>query len=378
MKNLNFKPVASIRCAHPLKAFRVGYNPSGKPKYKVTGFDVAALLKKSEDDYVCVSDTRAKYLPKNKLITEYIEIPCNRCVYCRLRYSKNWADRCMLEMQYHKQSWFLTLTYDQAHLPTHEVANNDTGEITTVHSLRLKDFQDFMKRLRKNRPDLRLRYFCAGEYGSTTYRPHMHVIMFGLELQMRKHDALISKESYIFDDVELYRSDVNGNNYYKSDKLNGCWGHGFVVIGRADYSSIAYTARYITKKAYGLQSDAYGDLGLAREFCVMSRRPGIGLQYLEDHPDCVNQSFIHISTKDGGKKFRPPRYFRKKFDEIWENNDPNGYNEKKESDYIETLERQKEIRDLLTQNTDLSYLELLHVQEENKLAGFKGIERSKI
>lgn len=352
----------SLRCAHPLKAFRIGYHPTGKPKYKVVPFETYALLQIDDDKYVCVDQSRARNHNPKSLIMDYVEIPCGHCIYCHLRYSKNWADRCLLEAKYHKDNWFLTLTYDNDHIPTHQIVSQDTGEILDVHSLQIRDVQLFIKRLRKEYNECKIRYFLAGEYGSQTYRPHYHMIAFGLSLN----------------DLQLYKRLPSGSAYYNSERLNAVWQNGHVVIAKADWNSIAYTARYVTKKAYGEKKDLYDDIGLAREFCTMSRRPGIGFQYYQDHPECVTQEFINVATLDGGRKFRPPRYFRKKYDEIWESQFPELYESKKESDYLETLEKQKQIRDLLSAQTDLSYLELLSVQEENELASKKGLERNKI
>jgi len=71
----------------------------------------------------------------------------------------------MHEAKYHEQKAFLTLTYDDLHLP-------DNGSLDKTH------YQKFMKRLRKElnpsgtKPEdyKKLRYFMCGEYGDTTHQ----------------------------------------------------------------------------------------------------------------------------------------------------------------------------------------------------------------
>ena len=51
-------------------------------------------------------------LKKNK---DAVLIPCGRCFGCRLDYSRQWADRMMLELETEKKAVFLTLTYVHCH-----------------------------------------------------------------------------------------------------------------------------------------------------------------------------------------------------------------------------------------------------------------------
>ncbi|MDX8558692.1 hypothetical protein OZ663_18615, partial [Elizabethkingia sp. HX CGY] len=47
-------------------------------------------------------------------------------------------------------------------------------------SLDYRDFQLFMKRARKLQ-EKKISYFLVGEYGSQTFRPHYHAIVFDVE-----------------------------------------------------------------------------------------------------------------------------------------------------------------------------------------------------
>ena len=66
-----------------------------------------------------------------------IQIPCGQCIGCRLEKSRVWAMRCMHEASLYPKNCFVTLTYDDDHLP-------ENG------SLRPADMTKFLKRLRKN------------------------------------------------------------------------------------------------------------------------------------------------------------------------------------------------------------------------------------
>ena len=45
------------------------------------------------------------YRGKDYPIDMLIKIPCGKCVGCRLEYSRQWANRCMLELQYHDSAY---------------------------------------------------------------------------------------------------------------------------------------------------------------------------------------------------------------------------------------------------------------------------------
>ena len=62
-----------------------------------------------------------------------IDVPCGRCIGCRLEYSRQWAMRCVHEASLHEDNCFITLTYADDYLPP-------------LASLRKTDFQKFMKR----------------------------------------------------------------------------------------------------------------------------------------------------------------------------------------------------------------------------------------
>ena len=278
-------------CVSPLKGYLIGKTDRGKPKYLITSYKCHHVEHTKQDKFVPCYTERVS---PNAISTirEYREMPCGKCVECRLAYSRQWADRCMLELEDHDESYFLTLTYDDAHLPVVESIDDDG--VYHLHSTLVKrDVQLFLKRLRKD--GQKIRYFMCGEYGSESRRAHYHMIIYGLHL----------------DDLILYSRNTQGDPLYNSEYLNRMWHYqGYVVVGKVTWQSCAYVARYIMKKQYGYAAGMYKDLGITPEYTAMSRRPGIGRNYYDKHKSDIYESeYIHISTESGGRRIRPPRYF---------------------------------------------------------------------
>lgn len=275
-----------MACYHPMFGIRTGEKTvNGKDAIKIVG----------------------AFKPVGVPDWKIVQIPCGRCIGCRLEYSRQWANRCMLELQYHDSAYFVTVTYDDEHVPQTYSPDPETGEaLLPLMTLSKRDMQLFMKRVRKRFDGDRIRFYLAGEYGSTTFRPHYHCILFGLHLY----------------DLVPYAKNFRGDVLYNSESLSACWCDksarpmGYVVVAPVTYETCAYVARYTSKKAGINDMEAYDLLGLTRPFTLMSRKPGIGRQYFDDHPDCMDYDFINVSTGEGGKKFHPPRYYEKLYDEL--------------------------------------------------------------
>lgn len=221
--------------------------------------------------------------------TQPFGIPCGRCTGCRLDKARQWSVRCMHEARYHEHNSFITLTYADEHLPA------DGG-------LSLSDWQGFMKRLRRRteyHTGGRIRFFGCGEYGETTLRPHYHALLFGYDPPDKERIAVSAK----------------GYPRYNSDLLTEIWGKGHTEVGSVTHESAGYVARYTMKKVNGDRAaDHYlrphpftGKLHQVRpEFGVMSKKPGIGSQYVEEFKsDFYPSDFIIVD----GRKTPVPRYY---------------------------------------------------------------------
>lgn len=237
-------------------------------------------------------------------------IPCGQCIECRLNYSREWATRCMLEKQYgyfgkeypDGTTWFLTLTYKDEYLKTHTTVNTVTGEKFEGISLCKEDIQKFWKRLRKKYPQMQIKYIECGEYGTKTLRPHYHAIVYGLPLPMQTFKKV----------------GMNALNQpiWNCEELTNIWGMGNIIIGRLDWESAAYVARYTLKKATNQYNKEWYDAqGIIPEFITMSQ--GIGKDYFNNNLDKIYLTdSVPIRNKKTGQNVKPPRSFDRMLQEI--------------------------------------------------------------
>ncbi len=349
-------------CYHPLKAWNTGrVRPdTGKPIYEITSY---------QQEF-------PSFWKGGFSVPEFIEIPCGQCIGCRIEYSRQWANRCLLEMMYHRSAYFVTLTYDDQHVPRSYYGSPEDGTALPSLTLNLRDCQLFFKRLRKSVSPQLIRFFGCAEYGPSTFRPHYHFIIFGLELpDLEPHNVV----GYSKSRKQVYRSklverawsfpprDDRGESY--SDQPPSL--AGIVTVQDVSWATCAYTARYVTKKLTGPYGQFYKDFNIVPPFSLMSRRPGIGRQYYDDHKeDLYDYEFINVPTEQGGKKFRPPKYYHKLFDVDY----PEKSAELKETRRL-MAEAQKELK---LKDTDLDYMEYLAVEEHNFNERIKALKRDVI
>lgn len=168
---------------------------------------------------------------------------CGQCLFCRINKRRLWTHRIYLESLMHSENSFITLTYDNDHLP-------ENGSLNPKH------LQDFIKRLRKNYGK-QLRYFAVGEYGDKTSRPHYHVAAFGID--------------------------------YENAAIGKSWKFGHIHVGQVTKDSATYIAGYTVKKLDQKNSKLGNRYP---EFARMSRKPGIGATAIEK----LGQDFV---TKEG-------------------------------------------------------------------------------
>lgn len=307
--------------------------------------DYDSLTENGKRKYNIISS----YVPEFKsLYPGSIAIPCGKCIGCRLDYSRSWADRMILELDHTKKGVFITLTYDNDHVPFTECDNGEFGAFT----LYKPDLQKFFKRLRKKFSYQEIRYYASGEYGSNTQRPHYHDITFGLSLED-------------FPDLKLRGKNELGQCHYQSDILADIWGQGFCLVTDVSWKTCAYVSRYVQKKVFGGMNYLQDLYGCEPEFSLMSRRPGIGAYYMEDHPDMFDVSQLYVRGYENPISI--PKYHLKKLSLL----DPEKYDKilSERKEYVSDKEFQKLL------NTDLSYLEQLEVEENKKLLRSSALKR---
>ncbi len=312
---------------------------------------------------------------KGHLYSDQFEIPCGQCMACRLKYSRDWATRCMLEASQYEHNYFVTLTYNDYYVPQNilKYIDKHTGEFIeeTVLTLRYKDVQDFLKRLRtKFKRDLDfegVRFYGCQEYGPTTNRPHYHMILFNCPLP----------------DLKPVANNFNGDIYYESEFLNDVWSVydkksgirvpiGYVSIAECSYQTCAYVARYMTKKHKGLDAAYYSDHNIAPEGSFMSRKPGIARNYFDSNSDKIYEfDQIIITGSDGkAKRVRPPRYY----DNLYDIFSPEDYQRVKQA----RVDKGRNSRKQIEERTSLSREDYLTVCENKLLCNVKSLPRDLI
>jgi len=223
--------------------------------------------------------------PTSLQATTEIQVKCGNCILCRTNHAKEWAIRITHEQQLHDENSFITLTYAEENLPL----------INNTPTLRLKDLQDFMKRLRFQLHPKKIRYYAVGEYGEKTQRPHYHACIFGHAFT-EKRSILRSTPSLLWTNPELQKA----------------WPHGHVSVGALTFATAQYTASYVTKKLRSKQQYVYldeetGELKpLQQPKAVMSLKPAIGLDWWNNYNrQTIEKDYVIIN----GGKHKPPKYY---------------------------------------------------------------------
>lgn len=245
-----------MSCDHPLFALDLGINPeNGKRKIKILPIRW---------------DTNLQELEYHYGFKNILALPCGKCFSCKENYRKSWSERCSCEAKLYHNNCFVTLTYDNEHVPNHLVK---------------KHLDVFIRELRR---DHKVRYFGCGEYGDESLRPHYHLILFG----------------YMPDDVVPYGKAENGVQMFMSKYLTQLWSKGNVLIEDFHPNNAAYVAGYVGKK---LSKDS--PFSNWPEFICMSRRPGIGYDYIINHKDSLKDYGFLIGKN--GNVLRLGRYASK-------------------------------------------------------------------
>lgn len=218
-------------------------------------------------------------------------VPCGVCVDCVSNKRNSWSIRLYEEQKVHNDAWFITLTYDDLHIPCF---SSDTREIVKgivnvfesetkfdSNILLKKDLQDFMKRLRKLVPKRQLKYYAVGEYGDKFKRPHYHIIMFNLADSSEEAHLLI-QQAWTLEKKSIGRIDV----------------------AHCSPQAINYVTKYVQKNL--TNKKAY----LFPPFSIMSK--GLGKAYIDANKNYHNDFEKYTYTFDGGMETALPRYYKDK------------------------------------------------------------------
>lgn len=209
-----------------------------------------------------------------------LPVPCGKCAACRKDRVQMWQDRIEFEsLTARKSSTFLTLTYNDEHLPKDR-------------SVHLSHVQAFNKRFRyylektygDSYEENKVRYFCSSEYGDERYRPHYHFAITNCNCYDEKDFKAIYDAWH----------DANGEEI------------GILTADGLLPARIRYVVSYINYETPA-QHKVYRALGLKDTFHVMSK--GIGADWIKEHAEEIRASNGYWSNG----VLRPlPRYYQEK------------------------------------------------------------------
>lgn len=236
-------------------------------------------------------------------------VPCGKCVFCLEQKRNDWSFRLQKELKVASSAFFVTLTYEDEHLPlvTYEVE----GDIRVLPTLVKKDHVLFMKKLRKENEE-KIRFFMVGEYGSNYHRPHYHYILFNVTNEAIK-------------------------------KIDRIWSKGFVKVGSVTEASIHYTTKYCISSYTDIPKE------ITKPFISMSKVPGLGSCYIDDNWKMHKRTKDFVVRDNNGYTHSLPRFYK---DKIFTKNEKllNTQNSKKISDkkYQETEQKlsKKSLKDI--------------------------------
>lgn len=161
-----------------------------------------------------------------------VPVACSHCVACQ--HNRKLQINLLLQMELRTtigKSSFITLTYNDENLPHFG--------LNTLHVSRF--FKSLKQWLRREYPELKLKYFNGFEYGSKTYRPHYHSVIFGFN----PYD--FEKISYEF---------LHATQQVPSSQLvDRFWNKGFNYTMPCNNVACMYVAGYTEKKLIRCTSD---------------------------------------------------------------------------------------------------------------------------
>lgn len=230
------------------------------------------------------------------------KVPCGRCPACLQRRAQQWIFRLLQEQKVSDSALFLTLTYDEANVPY--------VPMTDLMNLRIKDHQDFIKRLRKSSTcNKAIKYYACGEYGTLSERPHFHSILFNLL-----------------------------GNEKRPEHIANSWQNGEVHALPVTSARIAYVTQYLDKRIERPDGDPR-----TPEKSLMSK--GLGLSYIKPATKAYYKKkllpYLHI---EGNQKISMPRYYRNKIytedEQIIVNSNAKKFIEKSEPKTSEDFKKQ--------------------------------------
>jgi len=217
----------------------------------------------------------------------YFPAGCGKCLPCLMRRKAQWSFRIQAEARNAFSSYFVTLTYDDKHVPIgdYQLSGNKLDHKLFIQNLKkletqkvlstrkLGSSEELRRKLLFIPEDEKFRYYGVIEYGDRFQRPHLHYIIFNI---------------------------VDRSN------IGRAWNRGISQVDECNVNTIDYVLKYMLKHVDKKDDERQ------REVSFMSK--GIGMVAADDpnfvrHIERINANSV-VNTR--GQEIGLPRYYRKK------------------------------------------------------------------
>ena len=247
------------------------------------------------DNYGFVPDIIATACANSLKLNDLdFRVPCGKCLPCQKKRRSEWSLRLEHEYLFSESALFITLTYNNQHVPRYYWKNKKWVYAHGYPTLNKKDLQDYIKRLRNenvkyvtktlkcDKKDVKnrsrsIRYYAVGEYGSKSRRPHYHLILFNMDV----------------DNIAPVKNQ---------------WKYGFSDVGTVTSASINYVTKYMFKQ-FNRKTDKRQP-----PFSLMSKKPIIGHDYIQNYGvHHIESESLEVRDQNGHVRRLPKAYLRRLF-----------------------------------------------------------------
>jgi len=248
-------------------------------------------------------------------LIHYFPAGCGKCLPCLMRRKAQWSFRIQAEARQAFSSYFVTLTYDDKHVPIgdYQLSGNKLDHKLFIQNLRklenekvlftrkLGSSAELSRKLLSIKEDQPLKYFGCIEYGDRYSRPHLHYILLNIRDTDNINLAWTNRK------IRTYK-----RNGYVPENLGDSFGR--IQVDDCNINTIDYVLKYMIKDH---EHEDY--TGREKEVSFMSK--GLGMSLVDDEfKHFIQSPQNNLVVNDRGGKIGLPRYYRKKLLTDSENN----------------------------------------------------------
>jgi len=248
-------------------------------------------------------------------LIHYFPAGCGKCLPCLMRRKAQWSFRIQAEARQAFSAYFVTLTYDDKHVPIgdYKLSGNKLDHKLFIQNLRklekpevlrtrsLGSYAELQRKLSGQSEDGGLKYYGVIEYGEQFGRPHFHYILLNIRDTNNINLAWTNKP------IKVYKK-----NGYIPEGIGDSFGR--IQVDDCNVNTIDYVLKYMIK-----DHEKQDYEGKQEEVSFMSK--GFGLSLVDDEfINFIKQPENNLVVNDRGSRIGLPRYYRKLFLSESENN----------------------------------------------------------